>query len=277
MKAALLGTSVIVALAFAGVAQAADMPVKAPPPPPPVYSWTGCYWGGHVGWGWGRKTVNEDVAEFPDVRTLTTVPVDIIHTSGNIDVSGAVFGGQVGCNYQFANNWVIGVEGSISGTDINGSNLNPFDAFLGREGDLDNFNHVKIDWIASVTGRLGFVVNNSPFFFNNTLVYFKGGGAWAHDRWNVSDSLFGQPFGERTQTRSGWTIGGGFEWAWSFAPQWTSFVEYDYYNFGTKSLLTADDIRVSDITRFDVKQTLNVVKFGLNYHFNWSAPVAARY
>src|SRR5262249_15938019 len=111
--------------------------------------------------------------------------------------------------------------------------------------------------------------------------YVKGGGAWAHDRWNVSDTLFGQPFGERTQTRSGWTVGGGFEWAWSFAPQWTSFVEFDYYNFGTKSLITADDIRRADqgdTTRFDVKQNLSVVKVGLNYRFNWGAPgVAARY
>jgi len=276
----LLGTTMIATLAFAGVAQAADLPVKAPAPPAPVvYNWTGCYWGGHVGWGWSRKTVSEDFRAFPVVPEAVAPAPVLLHASGKIDTSGALYGSQVGCNYQFASNWVIGVEGSFSGADINGQNINPLDAFL-IDGDRDNFNHVKIDWIASVTGRLGFVLYNSPLFFNNTLVYVKGGGAWAHDRWNVSDTLFGQPFGERTQTRSGWTIGGGLEWAWSFAPGWTSFTEYAHYDFGHKSLITADDIRVArtgDAIRFDVTQRVDVVKFGLNYRFNWSTPVAARY
>src|SRR5215470_16515042 len=216
-KLFLLGMSVSAAMTLGSAAQAADLPVKAAPAPAPVYSWTGCYWGGHVGWGWGRKTVNEDFRASPVVIDAVAAPAPVLqHASGKIETSGALYGSQVGCNYQFASNWVIGVEGSFSGADINGQNINPLDAVL-IDGDRDNFNHVKVDWIASVTGRIGFVLNNSPFFFNNTLVYFKGGGAWAHDRWSLNtlfmDECGGAIIcrGERTQTRSGWTIGGGFE------------------------------------------------------------------
>src|SRR5215471_21760711 len=96
-KLSLLGMSVSAAMTLGSAAQAADMPLKAPPPPPPpVYSWTGCYWGGHVGWGWGRKTVNENFFERPDLLTADTVVVShAVGFSGKIDTSGAVFGGQV--------------------------------------------------------------------------------------------------------------------------------------------------------------------------------------
>jgi outer membrane immunogenic protein len=54
-----------VALAACTQANAADlparMPVKAPPvaAPVPVFSWTGCYIGAHVGGGWGRKQFSD--------------------------------------------------------------------------------------------------------------------------------------------------------------------------------------------------------------------------
>jgi outer membrane immunogenic protein len=52
----------VFSFAASGLAFAADMAVKAPPPPPPapVYSWTGWYFGGNVGYGWGDA--NTDVA-----------------------------------------------------------------------------------------------------------------------------------------------------------------------------------------------------------------------
>jgi len=50
-KLFLLGISALATVMLGGAAQAADMPVKAPPPPPaPVYVWTGCYIGGNIGW-----------------------------------------------------------------------------------------------------------------------------------------------------------------------------------------------------------------------------------
>jgi outer membrane immunogenic protein len=261
MKRILLSGVTIAAIAVATSASAADMaPVyKAAPAPAPAFSWTGCYVGGHVGWGWSRKKINETA-----FGSFSSQP-DVL-SSGSIDASGAVFGGQVGCNYQFSGNVVFGVEFSGSATDINGQNVNPNDANPNNAldfSDVDNFNRVKVDYLASATARLGITSGNALF-------YVKGGAAWTRDRWNVSDTLFGDPLGERKQSRTGWTVGGGAEWAWSFAPRWSSFVEYDYYNFGTKNLATADDVseaccNTGDVFKFNVKQDIHVVKFGLNY------------
>lgn len=50
----------LVDVVLAGAAGAADLgiPVKAPPPLP-IYSWTGSYLGGAVGYAWGRDTTTE--------------------------------------------------------------------------------------------------------------------------------------------------------------------------------------------------------------------------
>ena len=123
----------------------------------------------------------------------------------------------------------------------------------------------KKDFLASVTGRLGW-----SGWDPRVLFYVKGGGAWAHDNYQFS-YYFGK------QSRSGWTVGTGIEWA--FAPNWSAFVEWDHYDFGTKQ------VRVFSATEFDdldVKQRIETVKVGVNYRFSWflgkgKAPIAARY
>ncbi len=66
MKKLLLGTVAIVALA-GGSAGAADLPVyKAPPPIVPVWNWTGCYIGGHVGY---QRSSYDQQLSFDDVST----------------------------------------------------------------------------------------------------------------------------------------------------------------------------------------------------------------
>src|SRR5437660_2649958 len=133
---ALLATTAL----FVGLAQsasAADMrvPYRPPAQPPPVYfSWTGCYIGGHLGGGWGEKTVS--------------VPTLAPGVSVTGDTSGFLGGGQVGCNLQFGSNWVIGIEGDGSGSDIRGDITR---TVLGITGTA----HAQTDWIASATGRLG--------------------------------------------------------------------------------------------------------------------------
>ena len=92
MKRLLLGAASVLALALP--AAAADMrPVaKAPPMPAPVvqvYNWTGFYIGGHVGGAFAGSDAFSDSARF-------------------------LGGGQVGFDYQFAPNWVAGIEAQYS-------------------------------------------------------------------------------------------------------------------------------------------------------------------
>jgi outer membrane immunogenic protein len=237
---------------FSDPADAADLraPVRAAPAPipAPVYSWTGCYVGAHVGWGWGNNHFTETSA---------------FHGSGGtagIDTNGALFGGQVGCNYEFWGNWVVGVQGDFAGTDINGK-ANDDILFPASDSSLA----LKTEWLASVTGRVGYA-----FWNNQVLVYVKGGGAWARNQWDVHDAgpFFGDPI--FSENRSGWTVGGGVEWTlWS--PNWTAFVEYNFYDFnnggGTLTQLCSCGAVSNTFTAGRLE--LNTVKVGVNYKFNW--------
>ena len=86
---------------------------------PPLYyhapiSWTGCYLGGNIGAGWDRFNAGE--VGFAGVATPF---LDYKSNTG----SGLIGGGQIGCDYQFASNWVIGIQGKADFGDINSSNL----------------------------------------------------------------------------------------------------------------------------------------------------------
>ncbi len=249
MKRLLLTTVSALALISARPGLAADlptrMPVKAAPAPARVFSWTGCYVGGHVGWGWGRKTF----ADTPDGFLLSTLSGSI--SSVDVDTNGFLGGGQVGCDYQFATNWVVGVEGQLSWADISGSAAFPNDSV-----ELSTF-HAKTDWLASATARLGYAWDP------RWLVYAKGGAAWAHDKYTV-DYL---GTWAASETRSGWTVGGGLEWA--FADNWSAKLEYQFYDFGTKDLafFSSDFVGGPTTSVESVKQQIHTVKLGLNYRF----------
>src|SRR5262249_5617660 len=134
-------------------AEAADLARKAPPPivaPPPAYSWTGCYAGAQVGWGWGFNRHSSFSVEEP-----------VGHNS--LDTDGGLFGGQLGCRYQFGgwspwsgSNWVVGVQGDFAGADIDGKGI-----LSSVFADGDDLVSVKTKWIASITGSLGVTAWNN--------------------------------------------------------------------------------------------------------------------
>ena len=122
VRSFLLGTTAAVSLASA--ASAADQSIKkatprlAPAVVPAVATWTGCYLGGHGGYGWGRKRVND-----PD---LFFTPPEV-----SIDADGFLAGLQTGCDYQFSPNWLLGIEGTLSFANIDGGyDRRPFEPFL---------------------------------------------------------------------------------------------------------------------------------------------------
>jgi outer membrane immunogenic protein len=115
----------------------------------------------------------------------------------------------------------------------------------------------KTDFLTSVTARIGYA-------FDNILLYAKGGGALAADRYDVIGSFGGTPFGfVGLENRLGWTVGGGAEWA--FSPHWSASIEYDYYQFGHR-VITMSDPTNAFLGTVDVGQHIQVVKAGLNFH-----------
>jgi outer membrane immunogenic protein len=267
---ALLTTVSPLALLVGSPTNAADMGLKAArpaPPPAPVYSWTGCYVGAHVGWGWGQNRYTSGSFSTGGESNFNDT------ANGSINSSGPLFGGQLGCNYQFAGwqpwsgaNWVFGIQGDFAATHFTGTGIDAFDvAFSGDNGETIA---LKSDWLASVTGRLGVTAFN-----NQALFYVKGGVAWIHNKWDltkgeVQDDFNG--FGLNNlwdRTRTGWTVGGGAEWTlWS--PNWTAFVEYNFYDFNHGSTLQnacSGAPFIGQCIFQEGRQTINAVKVGVNY------------
>jgi len=234
---------VAVAAVSATNAFAADLPRKAPayipPAPPPALTWTGCYLGANVGGAFGNASVTGNGGSGGEVST---------------NGSGFAGGGQIGCDYQFAGPWVIGFRNMFDGTSNKRSGTIPGVGPLA--GDVVNFNN---QWFDTLTGRIGYALQPA------WLLYFQGGGAWAHTSTNITTAALGQ-IGQTSKTSSGWTIGGGVEWM--FAPHWSAFLEGNYMDFGTKNgtvLNTA--VGCAAGCAFAAKATETTVLVGVNYRF----------
>src|SRR5262245_39714382 len=111
----LLGMSLAVGLTCIGVAQAADMPLKAPRAVAPAWNWTGLYVGGHLGAGWARKQWSDDTFE------ANPFTADL----GSHNAIGVLGGFQAGFNYQVGR-VVLGVEGQFSFADLKGDHQDSF-------------------------------------------------------------------------------------------------------------------------------------------------------
>jgi outer membrane immunogenic protein len=251
MKKMLLATAAALAVTIAGSARAADLPLKSETPFAARFTWTGCYLGGHLGGGFAHKDIADPAQLVQDsfLGPGSTTGITTVSPAPK----GVVIGGQIGCDYQFAPSWLVGIEGAASGSTMKASRTvglplgNPDTALV----------QAKTDFLTSVTGRLGYA-------FDNVLLYAKGGVAMAADRYDVTGSFAGAPFGfVGLENRFGWTAGGGVEWA--FSPHWSASVEYDYYRFGHSVIAMSDPTNVF-LGNVDVRQNIQVIKVGANFH-----------
>ena len=251
MRKLLIANLAVAAMTMAGPALAADIPVKAPAPFVERFSWTGCYLGGHVGGAFAHKDITDPVQLVQDSFLFPGATTGV--TTVNPSPSGAVIGGQIGCDYQFASNFVIGVEGSASGSTMRSSQ----NAVLPLGNPDIALVQANTDFLASLTGRIGYA-------FDNVLLYARGGAALAGDKFEVSGTFTGLPYDfTGLDNRYGWVVGGGVDWA--FTPHWSVNFEYDYYQFGHGSVTMIDGINgFSGLV--DVRQNVQVAKVGVNFH-----------
>jgi outer membrane immunogenic protein len=226
--ALLSGASVLTLTQFA---VAADMAVKALATPPGIAAtWSGLYVGVHGGAAW-QSAPNWSFADRPvflvfDPQTLTG--------SGNL---GGVGGLQAGYNWQFAPTWVLGVEGDISWASLaDHRTLAPltFNGGTAMSGTSASMS-ANTPWLSSARARIGYVA------WNNTLLYFTGGAAWANIEYNgqAMATVAGTPVTAQvasTTTKTGYVLGGGAEWM--ATPNIMIRAEYLYYNLNNSLSLT---------------------------------------
>lgn len=167
--------------------------------------------------------------------------------SGNDDLYalGATAGVDLGFNWQFAPNFVAGLEADAS--------------WLGGNRTYCDINdcgglvlQMKNDFLATLRVRAGYA-------FNRSLLYVTGGAAYMNRSNGFID--FGGPMISRSAHNIGWTAGGGLETALN--DHWTLKTEYLYVNTGTNTVV--DPAFPADFISF--KNASNVYRVGLNYKF----------
>ena len=322
LKSIISGTAlslVLTASVFAADLPGNKPPVYVPPPPPPM--WTGFYAGlnagGTFGGGNGLTTTGVDLLDdfngggYPATGLYgATSALGATHVF-NQSAGGFLGGGQLGYNYQFYNAFVAGLEADIQGVAGSSNNGNaatlapslgvPIAANLASPVATFSTASRSLDYIGTVRGRLGYLITPT------LLVYATGGLAYGgvNSSVNIFQTILGNtdPIqtppsilgGGYSNTRAGWTAGGGLEWM--FMPNWSAKVEYLYYDLGSASYPVGGALyqigfvgtglgcscggggsaasAVSAATRFNG----HIVRAGVNYHFNWfaPAPVLAKY
>lgn len=247
------------------------MPVKAAPAPivAPVYNWTGFYVGLNAGAVFGHAE-DATTTVFSPTGYFATSSVPAIAAVGNpsMDQTGFTGGIQLGYNWQFNSNAVLGIETDFGYMGMNTS------AFTGAvypccaPTAFAISQSAKTDWVWTLRPRLGWAVNN-------WMIYFTGGLAVTQVK---GDFIFTDTFATAhesasiSETRAGWAVGGGLEYA--YAGPWTVKVEYLHLDFGTVSAtstnLTAFTPPIAfptNVFTHSIKVTDDIVRVGLNYRF----------
>jgi outer membrane immunogenic protein len=241
-----------------------EMKQVAPAPPPECdFTWTGFYFGGNAGYGWGNGDTH--FQPLPDAVTFFSLEP----TTLNSDPSGFIGGGQVGYNWQW-NKWlVLGIETDFQGTDIEGHKTRgPIIDITGAPNAADSFLRAseRMQWFGSTRGRIGI----APIC--RLLIYGTGGVAYGNVDY-AADTDFDNGFTYTTkfsETNVGWTAGGGIEWM--LTHHWTLKAEYLHYDLGSTSRTNPqllDDVRTGTIffvrNHFDTSG--DMVRGGFNFKF----------
>lgn len=253
-------------IAFAQIAAGADMAVKAPVAPVAIpYSWTGFYIGGHLGYGFEHSSVGI-TGNTPAVAAL--ISLGTIPGSLGADPKGWLTGIQLGYNYEIGK-FVIGAETDFSLADIQNKSsfvhvgpILPF-AFYTTSAEQ------RMQWFGTLRGRLGF----TPV--NNLMIYGTGGLAYGRVEYagNINRSAILVNFdllGSDTVTKTGWTAGGGIEYALS--NRWSVKGEYLYYDLGSETLTGVQNPRPIILTQNSANYAFvtrgSIVRLGFNFRLN---------
>jgi len=259
MRKLLASFAVGASLAVSGSALADGYVVGGPRLIAQPYSWTGVYFGGQIGYGWGDTDSREDffIAAPPGVPLASF--------SDSHSINGWMAGVHLGAMKQFGP-FVIGTQLSLSGGDIDGSTGN----CAGLTAPAVGVNcDTKVNWLSTGLGRAGFA-------WDRFLVYGSLGYAVA----GVDHSLTlnvpaAAPAASITFQKSdvahGIAFGGGLEYA--VTRDFTVAVDY------LRANLQSDGEGIvlgGSLTTGKRDVDLNVVSARLSYRFGGSECCAVR-
>jgi outer membrane immunogenic protein len=249
----------ISAVALSAPVVAADIPArivtKAPVAPPP-WNWTGFYFGVNAGWGWGEET-GERTADAGLAAVIGAVPV-----SYRVRPDGLFGGGQAGYNWQ-SGMWVYGFEADLQASDIHESLTVNLPTGAITAPSINNATE-RLEWFGTVRARFGVAPTERALYF------ITGGFAYGRveSRADVCFPLFngvcdGFFSGGVKDTRTGWTIGGGAEYALDH--NWALKIEYLYLDLGSDTFRLTDPINPGSFLDYRFEHRDHIARIGLNF------------
>lgn len=162
-----------------------------------------------------------------------------VNSGGSGNPSGFVGGGQIGYNWQgMGSPFVLGLEADIQGADL--------DETVALGGGVTAT--TRSNAFGTVRGRIGYA-------FDRAMIYATGG--WAYTRTSLDLSGPGGSISS-SDWSSGWTLGGGLEYA--FAGPWSVKLEYLHVDSGDVTLTLGGATATGS---YD----MDIVRAGLNYRF----------
>ena len=237
MKVLLLAAAV--GLGSARFAMAADpgMPMEEAPV---GFNWTGGYVGGQVGYAWG-----DSKALFSGSSSIFDLP----DWSSDMNPEGFFGGAFAGYNHQFDDGLLLGADADINLASIR------FDGMVtGPDGvpSPDELSSTRVNWTAALRGRLGYA-------FDRVLLFVAGGVTFADIR--IDDTSSGDKRPSLDKTLTGWTVGGGADYA--FSDRLFGRIEYRYSDFGAEP----NSYNYSDWVPYTVDFKTHDIRFGIAYKF----------
>jgi outer membrane immunogenic protein len=271
----------------AGAAIAVSLGLNAPARAENAPMWTGFYIGGNLGVTWGHSNITTAVdcsnpgAIGPPVvgyicgtGGVGAANAAALAASGSGKISDTAFTGgiQGGYNYKWNKDYVIGIEADFEYFNLNGSQTGggtypvagPFGGVLGTPYSITT--SFDTDWLVTLRGRLGWL------YRPDLLFYFTGGVAFTRLEvaFNYSDGNGVASSGSAAATKTGWTIGGGVQWAYD--DHWRFRAEYLYVDFGSVTAsgsigLFSTGTAYSNAISTSGDLTAHIARVGVDYRF----------
>jgi outer membrane immunogenic protein len=240
------------------------------------YDWTGFYAGANAGWAGGKSdaatTTGCPTTAPPGWVCATTIPGSLANLpvldaagSGTLHSDGFTGGIEAGANAQ-SGNVVYGIELDYGALNLGSSRTAQASLPFGRfRGPVTIGSSFDTDWLFTARGRLGWA-------FQNVLIYATGGLAVTRLKIgnSYSDVTSGFEGDSRSEVKTGWTVGGGGEYA--IDKHWSLKAEYLYVDFSdvnlTGNIHSTGTAGIANPLSISEDLKANIVRAGVNYRFN---------
>ncbi len=233
------------------------------------YDWSGGYIGGSLGALHGKSSYDASTKDSFPGSYFTSPDAEQISAEANKSSSQSrLSAGLLGGYGQQYDNLYIGVEASINSLNIDDSSTSG-DVYASQPVTRSRFTNkisIKADWQATFRARLGWTKNRWLTYVNGGIAASKIRVAGAYSD-NFSGAAYG--YNSEQETKLGWTLGVGSEYALS--DNWTIRGEYSYTDYGdvdTKSVVRNSGYpSLSNGLKSSVELKTHLLSLGVSYRF----------